>query len=123
MLFVHGHQGVGYSWFDQFVVKRFWAPIQRFTGLTVGTPSSDHGIRLLHEMALYDWASRRKDLLLVCGHTHHPVFMSAAWEQTLRRELEALRNAGAGAEAMAGDLLSGRADRVKVVMKGYAKAG
>ena len=51
------------------------------------------------------------------------------WEdddQTCRAIGKGLHKAGLDegrAEAMAGDLLSGRADRVKVVMKGYAKAG
>lgn len=101
MLFVHGHQGIGYTWFDRFVVKRLWVPVQKLTGLTVGTPSIDHGIRLTHELALYDWAARRDDLLLVCGHTHHPVFMSAAWEETLRGELSRLRKGGAAPEDVA----------------------
>ena len=101
IFFAHGHQGIHYSWFDQFVVKRFWVPIQKLTGLTVGTPSTDHGIRLTHERALYEWASRQADLMLVCGHTHHPVFMSAAWEQTLRRQLESMREAGASPETIA----------------------
>jgi hypothetical protein len=50
------------------------------------------------------------------------------WEdddQTCRAIGKGLRKAGLDkgrAESMAGDLLSGRADRVKVVMKGYAAA-
>ncbi|MCB1230006.1 MAG: hypothetical protein KDN19_07065 [Verrucomicrobiae bacterium] len=101
ILFVHGHQGITYSWFDRFFVRRFWAPIQRLTGVTVGVPSSDLAIRLTHEQAIYDWARRREDLLLICGHTHHPVFMSAAWEQTLRSELDALRLTSASPETIA----------------------
>ena len=51
------------------------------------------------------------------------------WEdddQTCRAIGMGLHKAGLGkgqAEAMAGDLLSGRSDRVKVVMKGYDAAG
>ena len=101
MLFVHGHQGIRYSWFDRFVVRRFWAPIQKMTGLTVGMPSSDHRIRLTHEKAIYEWARKREDLLIVCGHTHHPVFMSIAWEQTVREELEALKATSATDEEIA----------------------
>ncbi|MCB1076698.1 MAG: metallophosphoesterase [Verrucomicrobiae bacterium] len=101
ILFAHGHQGIGYTWFDQFMVKRFWVPIQKITGVTVGTPAGDHSIRLTHERALYHWASQREDLMLICGHTHHPVFMSAAWEQTLRKELEAMKRQGVPDEAVA----------------------
>lgn len=101
LFFVHGHQGIRYSWFDRFVVKRFWVPIQKISGITVGTPASDHAIRLTHEQALYEWANGKTDLLLVCGHTHHPVFMSAAWEQTVRAELEALRLTSVSAEEIA----------------------
>ncbi len=101
ILFVHGHQGIHYTWLDRFIVKRFWVPIQKLTGLTVGVPSSDHAIRLTHEQALYEWARQRSDLLLICGHTHHPVFMSTAWEQTIRGELEALRLTSASPEEIA----------------------
>lgn len=100
LLFVHGHQGIRYTGFDRFVVRRLWAPVQRLTGLGAGVPSADMGLRLTHERALYDWAARR-GLLLVCGHTHHPVFMSAAWEQTLRAELERLRENGADPRTLA----------------------
>jgi hypothetical protein len=47
-------------------------------------------------------------------------------DQTCRAIGKGLHKAGldkARAEALAGDLLSGRADRVKVVMKGYGAAG
>lgn len=101
MLLVHGHQGIRYSWLDRMVVKRFWAPIQRLTGLRTGVPSGDHDIRRTHEKALYDWARQQAKLLLVCGHTHHPVFMSAAWEQAIRQDLDDLRNSGAADETIA----------------------
>jgi hypothetical protein len=100
-LLVHGHQGIGYSWLDRFVVKWIWAPMQRLTGINLGTPSNDHAIRKLHERALYDWASRRPGLLLVCGHTHQPVFMSSAWVESVRAELEALRESDADPEVLA----------------------
>jgi UDP-2,3-diacylglucosamine pyrophosphatase LpxH len=102
LLFAHGHQGVLYTWFHRFVVRRLWAPLQRLTGLGLGVPSSDHSLRQTHERAIYDWAvSREQALLLVCGHTHHPVFMSTAWEQTIRCQLENLKNAAADREAIA----------------------
>jgi len=101
ILLVHGHQGTNYNWLDRFVVKWIWTPMQRLTGIKLGTPSTDHGIRKTHELSLYKWAAGRPGLLLVCGHTHHPVFMSAAWEQTVRQELESLRSEGAPAETVA----------------------
>ena len=101
ILFVHGHQGIRYTWLDRFVVKRFWAPIQRLTGLSAGVPSSDHRIRQTHERSLYEWATRHDDLLLICGHTHHPVFMSAAWEQTIRGQLNQLHAEDAPTETIA----------------------
>lgn len=101
ILLVHGHQGITYSWLDRFVVKRVWTVIQKLTGISLGTPATDHGIRNLHERALYDWASRHPGLLLICGHTHHPVFMSAAWEETVRIELDELRAGGASEQVIA----------------------
>ncbi len=102
MLFAHGHQGIRYTSLHRFVVRRLWAPIQRLTGLGLGVPSSDHSLRQTHERAIYDWAvSLERRLLLICGHTHHPVFMSTAWEQTVREQLEELKASNAGAEAIA----------------------
>ncbi len=101
ILLVHGHQGIHYSWLDRFVVRWVWTPIQKFTGITLGLPSTDHSIRNLHERALYEWAAGRPGLLLVCGHTHQPVFMSAAWVDSVNSELERLRESGADPEAVA----------------------
>lgn len=101
ILLVHGHQGTHYTWLDRWVVKWIWTPMQRLTGIKLGTPATDHGIRKTHELSLYKWAAGRPGLLLVCGHTHHPVFMSAAWEQTVRQELETLVGEGAPAETIA----------------------
>lgn len=101
MMLVHGHQGIRYTWLDRMVVKRFWAPIQRLTGIRTGVPSADHSIRRTHETALYDWARTQENLLLVCGHTHHPVFMSAAWEQAILRDLDDLVETGASEEEVA----------------------
>lgn len=102
LLFAHGHQGVLYTWFHRFMVRRLWAPVQRLTGIGMGVPSSDHSLRQTHELAIYDWAvNRERTLMLICGHTHHPVFMSTAWEQTIRGQLENLRKSGADREAIA----------------------
>ena len=95
LLFLHGHQGIPYTWFHRFAVRRFWAPIQKLTGIGLGVPSSDHQLRQSHERVLYDWtASRSESLLLFCGHTHHPVFMSTALEESVRQELEKMKNDG-----------------------------
>jgi len=101
ILLVHGHQGTNYTWLDRFVVKWIWTPMQRLTGIKLGTPATDHAIRKTHELSLYKWAAGRPGLLLICGHTHHPVFMSSAWEQSVRQDLESLRAAGATPETLA----------------------
>ncbi len=102
LFFAHGHQGIEYSLLDKFLVRRFWAPIQKLTGWGVGIPSSDHSLRQSHEQALYGWAARQPHpLILICGHTHHPVFMSTALEQYSRDKLERLRRENAAPEAIA----------------------
>lgn len=102
LFFAHGHQGILYTGLHRFIVKRFWAPIQRLTGIGVGIPSSDHRLRYAHEQAMYDWTNAQPDpLLMICGHTHHPVFMSTALEETVRNELQSLVESGASEEVLA----------------------
>lgn len=93
--FAHGHQGQSYNAFHRFVVSWLWAPIQMVTGAKPQKlPSHDQRIRQKHEQALYEWAASQSDrnLLLIAGHTHNPVFMSTAWQETIRAQFEALKS-------------------------------
>lgn len=92
ILFAHGHQGTLVS--DQFgalsriVVRRLWRPIQRRTRINLNTPSRDWNLRKKHNVALYNWAVKQEGLVLIAGHTHHPVFSEHERIAELESELE-----------------------------------
>lgn len=98
LFLAHGHQGIGYTAFDRFVVGQIWARLQKLTGWTFGvTPSQSHELRQAHELALYQWAAVQASpspFLFIGGHTHQPVFMSSALDGTLRDKLAKSRAEG-----------------------------
>jgi UDP-2,3-diacylglucosamine pyrophosphatase LpxH len=78
LFFVHGHQGTAESdkwgWLSRLPVRYFWRPFQRITGYSATTPASDHALRAKHDRAMFEWAKGRRGVVLIAGHTHHPVF-------------------------------------------------
>lgn len=109
----HGHQGTLDSdilaGLSRVAVRWLWRPLQRLFGIGYSTPSNDFRLRLRHELAMHAWAARQPGLLLVTGHTHHPVFGSQSHESQLAGEVETLehrlrRVADGLREAIAGDL-------------------
>ena len=84
LLFVHGHQGTfdadRYSRVSRFFVRFVWRPLQRTFRLKSTTPATDYALRLKHERVMHAWATRQSGLVLIAGHTHHPVFSSASDE-------------------------------------------
>jgi len=98
LFLVHGHQGEFLS--DQnrkiskFFVRNFWRPFQRLTKIKLTTPAKDYELRDNQGMAMYRWAEKRKDLVLVAGHTHLPVFESKDHVGAIERGLEKARAAG-----------------------------
>ena len=75
----HGHQGDAQSdgnWFSKFFVANIWAPIQAYLRINPNTPAYDAVKKTLHNVMMYDWSSKQKNLLLITGHTHQPVFGS-----------------------------------------------
>ena len=91
---VHGHQGTLTS--DHFLdtskwlVRHFWRPFQRLTKIRLTTPAKDLQLRQAHNIAMYAWAVHQKDLVLITGHTHYPVFEAKTHELQLEEELAAL---------------------------------
>lgn len=78
----HGHQGDKMSdnnAFSTWVVAHCWTPLQRYLRINVNTPSKDDNLRNKHNKLMYEWSSSKKDLLLVTGHTHQPVFASGKY--------------------------------------------
>ncbi len=95
LLFVHGHQGTlesdKFSRISRFLVRYLWRPFQRLTKAKPPTPVRDFQLRLTQEIAMHGWASQQSGLILITGHTHHPVFSSISHEARLKSEIEGLK--------------------------------
>lgn len=77
---VHGHQGSTFS--DRLMnisrpfVRYIWRPIQNLTNFRSTPPAKDWRLRGKHNIAMYNWAVRKSNVLLIAGHTHKPNFPS-----------------------------------------------
>jgi predicted phosphodiesterase len=87
----HGHQGDLQSdgnWFSKFFVSYVWAPLQAYLRINPNTPAYDKDLKTIHNSMMYEWSSTQKNLLLITGHTHQPVFESLTHYERLNRERE-----------------------------------
>jgi len=78
----HGHQGDLMSdnnAFSTWLVAHLWMPLQRYLHININSPSKDFSLRNAHNIMMYEWSSGQKDLLLITGHTHNPVFASGKY--------------------------------------------
>lgn len=79
LLLTHGHQGDKQSDgnpVSTWIVAALWTPIQRFLSISVNTTANSYGLVDKHNIMMYEWSARQKDLILISGHTHKPVFAS-----------------------------------------------
>ena len=86
----HGHQGDASSdgnWFSKFFVANIWAPLQSYLRINPNTPAYDEDIKTLHNLIMYEWSAKYKNLALITGHTHQPVFESLTHPERLYRQL------------------------------------
>ena len=94
LFLIHGHQGTLASerWavVSKFFVRYFWRTYQRIFKQPLSTPSKSVKLRSEHDHAMYDWASPKTGLILICGHTHQPVFMSLTHADMVSYEIEKL---------------------------------
>jgi predicted phosphodiesterase len=93
----HGHQGDQQSdgnWFSKFFVSRIWGPFQAYLSINPNTPAYNSQLKTLHNALMYEWSSKRKDLVLVTGHTHQPVFQSLTLLESLLRRLDIAKASG-----------------------------
>ena len=94
LFFVHGHQGTLASerWavVSKFFVRYFWRTYQRIFKQALSTPSKSVKLRSEHDHAMYDWSKDRCGTVLICGHTHQPVFMSLTHADMVSYQLEQL---------------------------------
>lgn len=75
----HGHQGDEQSdgnYFSKFFISNIWAPLQAYLRINPNTPAYNVSLKTRHNNLMYEWSSLQKDLLLITGHTHQPVFES-----------------------------------------------
>jgi predicted phosphodiesterase len=87
----HGHQGDKMSdnnGFSTWLVAHIWAPVQRYLQINVNTPSKDDRLRNKHNKLMHEWSSNRKNLLLITGHTHKPVFASGKYAVKTSHKIE-----------------------------------
>lgn len=86
----HGHQGDAVSdgnWFSQFFVSKIWAPLQSLLKINPNTPAYDAHLKTTHNHFMYEWSAEQKNLFLITGHTHQPVFESLTHIERLYRSL------------------------------------
>ena len=91
ILCTHGHQGDRASdgnWFSKFFVSKIWAPLQAWLKINPNTPAYDAQLKTLHNRLMYEWSEAQKNLLLITGHTHQPVFESLTHIERLYRQLQ-----------------------------------
>ena len=78
----HGHQGDVMSdnnALSTWIVAHIWMPLQRYLRLNINSPSKDFSLRNKHNKMMYEWSSKEKDMVLVTGHTHNPVFAAGKY--------------------------------------------
>ncbi len=78
----HGHQGDKMSdnnIVSTWLVSHIWRPLQRYLEINVNTPAKDFVLRDRHNIMMYEWSSHKRNLLLITGHTHKPVFASGLY--------------------------------------------
>lgn len=86
----HGHQGDGQSdgnKFSAWFVSKIWGPLQSFLQLNINTPAFNDVLKTEHNQFMYEWSSVQKDILLITGHTHQPVFESMTHLERLYKQL------------------------------------
>jgi len=93
----HGHQGDLQSdgnWFSKWFVSDIWAPFQAYLQINPNTPANNDLLKTDHNRLMYEWSSKRKDTLLITGHTHQPVFRSLTELEIVYEKLDAAKKAG-----------------------------
>jgi len=87
----HGHQGDLQSdgnWFSKWFVSDIWGPFQSYLRINPNTPANNDQLKTEHNRMMYQWSSKHKNILLITGHTHQPVFKSLTHLETLYQKLQ-----------------------------------
>lgn len=97
----HGHQGDAMSdgnIFSKWFIAKVWAPFQSYLEIKPHTPAYDADLKTDHNRLMYEWSAGHKNIILITGHTHQPVFTSLThlerlYQQLIKaRELEDMEN-------------------------------
>jgi len=90
----HGHQGT----LDSDVLSGIsphilpiYRQLQNKFSIGHTTPATDDYLRGQHDTQMYRWASQKRRLILIAGHTHRPVWTSLTHLDQLFMQLYALR--------------------------------
>jgi hypothetical protein len=62
--------------------------VQAFLDINTNTPSCNEENKTLHNQYMYQWSASQKELVLVTGHTHQPVFNSLTHLERLYLQME-----------------------------------
>jgi UDP-2,3-diacylglucosamine pyrophosphatase LpxH len=87
----HGHQGDSQSdgnMFSKWFVSYIWGPVQAFLKINTNSASCNNNLKTLHNKMMYDWSNKQKNVALITGHTHQPVFKSLTHLESLYLKLE-----------------------------------
>lgn len=87
----HGHQGDAQSdgnAFSKWFVSYIWGPLQSFLEINTNSPSCNDENKSLHNQFMYQWSAKQRNLVLITGHTHQPVFNSLTHLERLYLDLE-----------------------------------
>jgi predicted phosphodiesterase len=90
LFLTHGHQGDLQSdgnWFSKWFVSTIWAPLQSFLKINLNTPANNDFLKTLHNTIMYQWSAEQKNVILITGHTHQPVFASLTHIENLYQRL------------------------------------
>ena len=93
----HGHQGdrrSDGSKFSIWFVAYIWGPLQSFLDININTPAVVNSEKTLHNRLMYEWSQQQKNLILVTGHTHQPIFHSYSHIKVLKEQLEEAKKEG-----------------------------
>jgi UDP-2,3-diacylglucosamine pyrophosphatase LpxH len=94
LFIIHGHQGTLFSdilaCLSKPFVRYIWRPIQRSFRIGYSSPANNFHLREKHERMMYQWAAAHSGIILITGHTHHPVFTSQSHESYLAYQIREL---------------------------------
>jgi len=82
-------------------MRYIWRPFQRIFNIKKNTPATDWRLRHRHDIGMYNWAASVERLILIAGHTHHPIFPSAGHAKKLAEKFEAIQELSLDPEEIA----------------------